>query len=62
MKKEEAICLMEKAKVIVVDVWNETNIDEVGDVLCSIDEATNAIEEEIKEYYENRKRRRNPSI
>ena len=44
MKKEEAIYLMEKAKAIVANVWDETNIDEVGDVLCAIDEATNAIE------------------
>ena len=46
MNKETAIFLMEKAKAIVADVWHETNIDKVGDVLCSIDEAVNAIEEE----------------
>lgn len=45
MKKEEAIYLMEKAKAIVAHVWDETNIDKVGDVLCAIDEATAAIEE-----------------
>lgn len=45
MNKEKMIDKLEKAKDMVADVWNETNIDEVGDVLCSIDEATNAIEE-----------------
>ena len=45
MDKEKAIYLMETAKDIVRDVWHETDIDEVGDVLCAIDEATNAIEE-----------------
>ena len=46
MNKEEAIYLMEKAKAIVAHVWAETDIDKVGDVLCDIDEAVNAIEEE----------------
>ena len=36
---------LEGAKSIVADVWHETNIDKVGDVLCDIDEAVNAIEE-----------------
>ena len=36
---------LEKAKDLVRDVWSETDVDEVGDVLCAIDEATLAIEE-----------------
>ena len=50
MNKEKMVDKLEKAKDIVRDVWDETNIDEVGDVLCAIDEATNVVvEEEEKE-------------
>lgn len=45
MNKEKMIEKLEEAKDIVTDVWNETDINEVGDVLCAIDEATAAIEE-----------------
>ena len=45
MTKEEMIDKLEKAKDIVSDVWHETDIDKVGDVLCAIDEAVNAVEE-----------------
>ena len=45
MNKEKMIDMLEKAKDIVRDVWSETNIDEVGDVLCVIDEAIAAIED-----------------
>ena len=45
MNKEKMIYGLEIAKSIVADVWDETGVDEVGDVLCAIDEATNAIEE-----------------
>lgn len=36
---------LEVAKSIVADIQDKTDIDEVGDVLCAIDEAVNAIEE-----------------
>ena len=36
---------LENAKSIVSDVWDETHIFEVGDVLCAIDEAISAIED-----------------
>lgn len=49
MDKEKMIEKLEEAKAIVSDVWEETMIDgeigEVGDVLCDIDEAINAIKE-----------------
>ena len=38
------IYLLEMAKSIVANIWVETNIDEVGDVLCAINEAIGAIE------------------
>lgn len=44
MDKEKMIDRLEVAKAIVADVWHKTGIDEVEDVLCDIDEATNAIE------------------
>lgn len=44
MNKEKMIDRLEIAKAIVVNVWDETNIDEVGDVLCAIDEAVSAVE------------------
>lgn len=45
MNKEILIDRLEVAKSIVANVWHESGIDAVGDVLCSIDEAINAIEE-----------------
>ena len=45
MNKEIMIDKLEKAKDIVADVWHETDVDKVGDVLCAIDEATAAIED-----------------
>ena len=46
MNKEKMIYGLEIAKSIVADVWDKTGIDKVGDIMCSIDEAVNAIEEE----------------
>lgn len=57
MNKEKMIDRLEVAKAIVADVWHETGIDEVGDVLCDIDEATNAIEEFEEEKTKNEHRR-----
>ena len=37
---------LERAKAIVANVWYKGGIDKVGDVLCAIDEALNAVEEE----------------
>lgn len=45
MNKEIMIDRLEVAKSIVADVWDKTNVDKVGDVMCDIDEAINAIEE-----------------
>ena len=45
MNKEKMIDMLEKAKSIVADVWTETGIGEVGDVLSDIYEAIDAIEE-----------------
>lgn len=45
MNKEIMIDRLEVAKAIVADIWIETNIDEVGDVLCAINEAIGAIGE-----------------
>ena len=45
MNKEKMIYGLEIAKSIIANVWDETNIDEVGDVMCAIDEAVNAIED-----------------
>lgn len=45
MNKEIMIDRLEVAKAIVANVWDETDIDKVGDVLCAIDEAVNAIED-----------------
>lgn len=42
--KEKMTTLLETAKAIIASVWDETKIDEVGDVMCAIDEAVNAIE------------------
>ena len=49
MSKEKMIDMMEEAKAMVSEVWGESNVDRVGDVLCDIDEAMGAIEEEVKE-------------
>lgn len=48
MKKEKMIDMLENAKAIVAEVWHESNVDRVGDILCDIDEAVNAIEEEVE--------------
>ena len=45
MNKEIMIDRLEVAKSIVANIWVETNIDEVGDALCGINEAIGAIEE-----------------
>lgn len=49
MNKERMIEMLEEAKDIVREVYQETEVDEVGDLLCSIDEATNAIEDKKTE-------------
>jgi len=48
INKEEMISKLYSAKDIISTVWEITNIDEVGDILCSIDEAIGAIEEKGK--------------
>ena len=41
---EKMIDMLEKAKNIVCDVYNATDNFDVGNVLCSIDEATASLE------------------
>ncbi len=44
--KEEMIDKLYKAKDIISEVFEETEIFEVGGVLCDIDEAVSAVEKE----------------
>lgn len=42
--KDEMIDKLLEAKDIVIDVHNATNLSEVGNILCDIDEAVGVIE------------------
>lgn len=43
-RKNELINVLEKAKAMVAFVWDETDNNEVGDTMCSIDEAIASLE------------------
>lgn len=44
-RKSELIDILEKAKAMVAFVWDETKNNEVGDVMCFIDEAVGSLED-----------------
>ena len=43
--KDEMIDKLWEAKDIVMDVFHETDVQEVGNVMCDIDEAIGALED-----------------
>ena len=48
MNKEKMMGKLEKEKDLVKEVWSETDIDEVGNVLCAINDIIIVIEKEEK--------------